>query len=359
MTKLIKWLPVVAGGGLGVVLALGFGGCGKGPPKPPAADVTCPDGSVRPQVDCATDLGLKGRVVDANASLGQIGLGIGASYEEKAVGQVTDSTYQLALRLESACKDYNACVMSADAYATEASRIRDRLEGHVALVQQLQGGVGEEAGDAVWSNAVPQLAAERLSLQYRLEARSGGGPAFVHHDGGSLRSGDEFRVVVRSDREAYVYILLMSSQGVPSQLFPLAEMGLSNPLPAGVEVAIPNDGTFALDASPGEESLQILASTRPLTDIETRLRGLAGVGRQAVDPVVDQARQGLLGSVGQLLCEGAGKETRGIVYKKASAACDGRERRGIVYKKAADVAQKVAAQPGDDVIVVQHHIDHR
>ncbi len=348
-----KMIVMISGGVLG--LGLGFGGCGpKGPkPKRPAADVTCPDGSVRPQVDCASDLGLKGRVIDANASLGQIGLGLGARYEERAVGQVTDSTYQLALRLESACKDYNACVTSAEGYTAEASSLRHQLDQHVALVQSLGAGASEEAGDAVWSNAVPELAAERLSLQYRLEASSGGGATFVHRDGDPLRSGDEFRVVVRSDRPAYVYILLMSSQGVPSQLFPMPEMGLRNPIQAGGEVSIPDDGTFALDANPGEESLQILASSRPLSDLEARLQSLAKGGE-----TVEQARQGLLGSVGQLLCD-APENTRGIVYKKASAACDGRERRGIVYKKAKEAVQRVAAGPGDDVIVVQHHIAHR
>lgn len=346
--------PIVGGGALG--LALGFAGCGPNGPKAkrPAADVTCPDGTVRPQVDCASDLGLKGKVIDANASLGQIGLGIGGTYEERAVGEVTDSTYQLALRLESACKDYNACVTSADSYAAEASSLRHQLGEHVALVQHLQGNVNDEAGDAVWSNALPTLAAERLSLQYRLEASSGGASTFVHRDGDALRSGDEFRVVVRTDRPAHVYILLMSSQGEPSQLYPMPQMGLRNPLPAGTEVSIPSDGTFVLDANPGTESLQILASPQPLADLEARLRDMTADG--GGEPA--EARQGLLESVGQLLCDSPG-QTRGIVYKKASAACDGHERRGIVYKKAKEAAQRVAARPGDDVIVVQHLIDHR
>ncbi len=331
--------------------------CGPRPPKPgpQPGDVTCTDGTVRMQIDCDDDLGLKEKVVDANATLGQIGLGIGAKYEERAVGQVTDSTYQLAMRLQTLCKEYNACVMSADAYHAEAQAIRARLDSHVQLVGRLGETPDLQAGDAVWSNAVPDLAAERLSLSYRLEASHAGGPAKVHTDGAPLQSGDKFRVVVQTNVPAYVYILLMSSQGEPSQLFPLAQMGLHNPLPADRPVAIPDDGTFDLDAHPGEESLQILASAVPLTDIEGRLAAL-GATAPAAGPT---ARQGLLAGIGELLCDGASSTKRGIEYTKATAACEGRTRRGVTYNKSGEPAPRVAAQPGDDVIVVQHRIDHR
>ena len=331
--------------------------CGSRPPKPgpQPGDVTCTDGTVRMQIDCDDDLGLKEKVVDANATLGQIGLGIGAKYEERAVGQVTDSTYQLAMRLQTLCKEYNACVMSGDAYHAEAQAIRARLDSHVQLVGRLGDAPNLQAGDEVWSNAVPDLAASRLSLSYRLEASHAGGPAKVHRDGAPLQSGDQFRVVVQTNQPAYVYILLMSSQGEPSQLFPLAQMGLHNPLPADQPVAIPNDGTFDLDAHPGEESLQILASPTPLPDIESRLAQL-GRGDPAAAPA---ARQGLLAGIGELLCDGVASTKRGVKYTKATATCEGQTRRGVTYNKSAGEPPQVATQPGDDVIVVQHRIDHR
>ena len=315
----------------------------------PTGDVTCPDGFTRPRVDCSTELGLKERVVSANARLGQTGLGIGASYEERAVGQVTDSTYQLALRLESLCKDYNGCVMSADAYASEAQRIRTQIDQHLSFVGRLDEGPSIELGDAIWANARPDLAGSRLSVDYRIEARSrSSGSTFVHTDGAPLASGDAFRIVVRTNQPTYLYVLLLASQGVPSQLFPLPEMNLQNPLPAGVEVTIPNDGTFELDAVPGEESFQILASPHPLPDIEARLSTLG-------QAPVDEARRGMLDRVGSLLCDG---NTRGVKYTKATATCEGRATRGVVYKKATEIAT-IAARPNDDVIVIQHRIDHR
>ncbi|MBC8072630.1 MAG: DUF4384 domain-containing protein [Deltaproteobacteria bacterium] len=338
--------------GLGLGLSLAIA-CGPGPgPKPPRHNVSCPDGTSRPTIDCQTDLGLRERVVAANASLGTTGIGIGGKYEERAVGQVTDSTYQLALRLESVCKDYNACVVSADTYSTQAQTVREQLTHHVAMVDGLSKGVTAQLGDEIWSNAVPQLASQRVAMDMRLEASSGG-RTIVHDDGAPLTSGDKFRVVVRPTVTAYVYILLLSSSGEPSVLFPNPDMPLANPLPGGQEVAIPNDGAFELDKVKGEEHLQVLASSRPLPDLELRLKALAAGGAPPKQP-----EQGVLGGIGDLLCDSADGK-RGIKYTKSAVACAGNKVRGVIYKKAAGAAQKLVARPGDDVIVYQHRIDHR
>lgn len=346
---------VLTGCGVGLGIALGIMGpaCDKKPPgSRPPQQLTCADGTLRAQIDCSTDLGLKEKVVAANASLGNIGLGIGAKYEERAVGQVTDSTYQLALRLESLCKEYNACVMTPQAYSAEAGEIRSKLDQHVGLVQSLDSTTTAEIGDTIWSNARPDLAGDRLSLRYALEIDDGKGSHRTHADGAVLHSGDSFRVQVHPSHSAYVYILLISSTGEASQLFPLPEMGLRNPLAADSDAAIPNDGTFDLDAVTGEESLQILASTKPLTNIEARLAALS----QSTASAPAAAAKGLLSGIGELVCPGS---TRGIKYSKAVAECEGHKTRGITYRKAKDTPVRVAARPNDDVIVIQHRIDHR
>jgi len=103
----------------------------------PGKRVDCPSGNFVITIDCATDLGLKQQVISANASIPQLGIGIGGKYEEKAVGQITDGTYQLALRLESICKDYNACLLTTEQYNQEARSIRTRLNQHVSMAGQL------------------------------------------------------------------------------------------------------------------------------------------------------------------------------------------------------------------------------
>ena len=330
-----------------LVLPLALSACKPSDPDAPSNDVTCPDGTLRPQIDCSQDVGLKGKVVDANASLGRIGLGLGARYEEGAVGQVTDSTYQLALQLESLCKDYNACVMDPAGYQAASADIRRQLADHVQLVGRLQGAAGAaEAGDAVWANARPDLASQRISVDYRIEAvKAGSSQALIHRDGDRLVAGDGFRVVVRPSVGAHVYVLLLSSQGEASVLYPDARMGMRNPAAAGTEIAIPPDGLFVLDATPGTENVQVLVSKTPLTDLEARLDAMESGAAPS---------KGVLENVGNLLCPPGGK--RGVTYTKTAAMCDGKKHRGVVYKKSK--APRIVATPGDDVVVIQHAVAH-
>jgi hypothetical protein len=184
---------------LGLTLALA---CSPGPgSKPPRHNLSCPDGTTRPAMDCQTDLGLRERVIAANASLGQTGIGIGGKYEERAVGQVTDSTYHLALKLESACKEYNACVGTPESYSAQAQMIREQLGHHVSLVGGLEKGVSAQLGDEIWSNAVPELAAQRLAMDWRLEAVSNG-QTIIHADGAPRRRGGKIRGGAPHDRRA-------------------------------------------------------------------------------------------------------------------------------------------------------------
>lgn len=330
-------------------------GCPAGPPRErstkPGSVVQCPNGTTRKSMDCQTELGLRERVVAANASIASAGIGIGGRYEERAKGQVTDSTYQLALRLESLCSEYNACAIEVEQYGEQAQRIREQLTTHVGLVEGLTGSASPETGDQIWRNAVPELAAQRLELDVRIEAQpKGSSTTIVHEDGQPLKSGDAMRVVVRASVPAHVYILLLASNGEPSVLFPDPRMGLANPLPAGGEIAIPNDGTFVLDDVRGDEHLEVLASAQPLTDLEQRIAALASTAKPG------RPEDGVLGSIGGLLCDEGGQ--RGIEYRKSSASCDGTKQRGIVYRKQGE-APRVAARPNDDVIVYQHRIDHR
>ncbi|MCR9159547.1 MAG: DUF4384 domain-containing protein [Nannocystaceae bacterium] len=328
-----------------LVLPLALGACKPTDPDAPSNDVTCPDGTLRPQIDCSQDVGLKGKVVDANASLGKIGLGLGARYEEGAVGQVTDSTYQLALQLESLCKDYNACVMDPAGYQSASHDIRRRLADHVQLVGRLEG-ASAQAGDAVWANARPDLASTRISVDYRVEAvKAGTTQALVHRSGDRLVAGDGFRVIVRPSVAAHVYVLLLSSQGEASVLYPDARMGMKNPAAAGSEIAIPPDGLFVLDTAPGTESVHVLVSQTPLVDLEARLAALkSGAARPS----------GVLEDVGNLLCPPGG--TRGVTYTKTAASCEGKTHRGVVYRKSE--TPRVVATPGDDVVVIQHALEH-
>lgn len=338
---------------LSVCALFATSGCGPRDPSTgrPGADVTCPDGAVRPTIDCTSDVGLKGKVVTANASLGKLGLGMGGGYQEGAVGQVTDSTYQLALQLESLCKDYNACAVDPAGYSAASSEIRAQLGTHLDLVGRLEGAgsasTDETLGDTIWENARPDLAKSRLSVEYRVEAvPKGGGATQLHRDEAPLKAGDGFRIVLRPSADAHVYVLMMSSQGAPTLLYPDASMGLSNPAAGGREIVIPPDGLFVLDDVAGEEALEILVSETPLTDLEARLATL-GSG--------DAAGPNVLEPVAELLCPPSGK--RGVKYTKTTAVCGARRHRGVLYTKTQQ--PQIKAVPGDGVVVLQHVVTHR
>ena len=325
----------------------------------------CPDGTPRTKVDCASISSLKGRVVSANLGIPKIGLGFGGSYDEQAIEQISSSTQALAVSLDAQCQQYNACAIDAATWTQN----QQRLVQHVNYAEQLTA-PNAAVGDAMWANAVPELAAERLSLEYRVETRSASETAFRQHaHGATMMSGDKLRFQIRANRTAHLYILLLSSQGEASQLFPMPGINMVNPLPANAVVTIPDPSSgavYGLDAVTGKEHIQILASTEPLGDVEQRLAQLQGApAAGAAQPSSEQ----LLSSIGDLLCDGDAERTRGIVLTKSSAKCGDVTTRGIQLEQApaagrtagqgAPVGSALNARPNDNVIVYQHEIDHR
>jgi hypothetical protein len=325
----------------------------------PTSPVIC-DGAERPRVDCSATRALRSQVLEVNAGLSQIGLGFDGKYETHALQQVRESTEHLALNLESMCEDYNACVLDRERYVEETARIRELLSRHLRLATEQREAAAPLRGDELWSNARPDLARERLRLAYRVEARSGS-DFRTHHSGEALRTGDEVRFLLEPSRPAYVYVLLLSSQGSSARLFPLPELGLNNPLPEGGRVTVPPPERvrLELDSNTGVEHVQIVASSTPL-------QGLAAASAPPPPGARAERAQSsrILREVGQLLCPGAQGAT--LEASTSSVACNGRLDRGLQLTAASAAAHDalgeqtvLAAQPNDDVVVFQHEIVHR
>jgi hypothetical protein len=106
-----------------------------------------------------------------------------------------------------------------------------------------------------------------VTLSAQIEVQSRGSHDYhVVQPGETLHSGDQLRVWVEVDRPAYVRVAVGSKGGVPTTLFPLpgASKEAATIAPR-VQTAIPTGGaTFELDEEIGEESVEIVASTRPL-----------------------------------------------------------------------------------------------
>lgn len=309
--------------------------------------VTCPDGAVRPTLDCSTDVGLKRKVKQANVKIGQIPLAVGGRYQVEASGEITDATYQFALKLESLCKEYNSCLVSPDQYRSEARDLRDSIDKHLNLMNGYKGGREESA--RLWSNARQENFKQKLQMTYRVDATlAATSTTVMHHSGQVLSSGDRVAFQVTLNKPAHLYILLLPSQGVPVLLFPDNRTGRTNPIDSGNTIRIPAKGAFVLDHVPGTEALQLIAAESPLTDLEDRLKSLS---------VGEDLGLGVKQSINNTLCSSPSM-TRGMTLDTKPADCSTDGVRGMSFEPTTD-GQEVSAVPGDDVIVVGHSIVHK
>lgn len=297
------------------------------------------------RVDCSSSRQLRSQVTEVNAGLAQWGLGFSGKFETQALQQVREATEQLALDLEASCQSYNACVMSREQYLEDQARIQTRLSQHIALAATEKQGPSAQRGNELWQNALPEQASARLELDYRLLVHTPGGDR-THHPGEVLHSGDLLRFRLSPSQRSHVYVLLLSSQGEASVLFPLPRAGLDNPLAGGGEVLVPphSAGSFVLDDAPGTEHLQIIASRQPLRDLQARLDALTSATAPAGQ---------LLKPIGELLCSDPPVAERGLHFEASSVACNRTRTRGI------QLSDRIVAEPNDDIIVLQHAISHQ
>ena len=86
--------------------------------------------------------------------------------------------------------------------------------------------------------------------------------------GDMLYSDEQFQVHYRTDREAYIYVLLCGATGAVQQLFPDPGIQVSNLAREGVDYVIPaSDIWFTLDENAGLETICLLASVKPLAEL--------------------------------------------------------------------------------------------
>lgn len=98
----------------------------------------------------------------------------------------------------------------------------------------------------------------------------------VVREGSILRSRDHFQVHLEINRPSHIYVLLFDSQGQASQLFPDPKIEQAGFVEGGRKVAIPDkDLWYWLDENRGTETVYVLASQEPMTDIRGLLSKMA------------------------------------------------------------------------------------
>jgi uncharacterized protein DUF4384 len=160
-------------------------------------------------------------------------------------------------------------------------------------------------------------------------------------DGETLKggpNGDRFKLVVRTNCECFVYIILVDGSGWAQPVFPMPNGSVANPMKPEVEQAFPEGKYwFTLDEYKGVETFFLVASPARRTDLEESLAQLVGQQRpsgQVTARVEEPA----------VIPNGYGKTEAG----KATTVRDEAQQQVQVT-----ALSYVAAKPGEDVRVTR------
>ena len=159
---------------------------------------------------------------------------------------------------------------------------------------------------AVTKESAPHAVAAPLSLRMNIIGQrkepDGSYTEVVVSEGSVLRSYDNFQVHVETNRPSYVYVLIYDSQGKAEQLFPDAKIDQPGFVETGRQVVIPRrDLWFWLDEHTGTETIYVLASEKPMSDVQrllTKMRAVEGTDKQRVSQEIKERIAGIQRGVG-------------------------------------------------------------
>ena len=102
-------------------------------------------------------------------------------------------------------------------------------------------------------------------------------------EGDSVRPGDRIYLTLDADVSAYVYLINRDQTGESTALFPIEGAQWNNPLPAGTAHRLPGDTDWQYDSwevssAGGRESFVVVASAKPLVQLETAIALLDAAG---------------------------------------------------------------------------------
>ena len=125
---------------------------------------------------------------------------------------------------------------------------------------------------------VPQVTlvapASDLQLSVLIAKRNADNSVSVLKEGGEITSQDHYGIFFRPTTDAYVYIFQQDSSNAIDVLFPNPDYSTqSNPVPAGMEVWVPNDieSWFFLDDNVGQEAFMVVARRARNDELESIL----------------------------------------------------------------------------------------
>lgn len=236
-------------------------------------------GEQRVLLDCSSEVSYQGASGEASINVLDIA-GAQGKFEEKAIRRVNTEVEQFVASQTRSCRDYNACVMSAEQYRTEAAETRRRLQILPALTEALKSSKSERermrALDQLYRGVVPdekrvEEVTFHLGMLVTMPASVGGG-TFSVGPGGAVPTDAKVHFEVDVSRQAYVYIFQTTPKDEVNVLFPDPRIGTSNPLRASGSARIPARKAFRVNALDiGTENVYIVVSAKPVKDLDAAL----------------------------------------------------------------------------------------
>jgi hypothetical protein len=347
----------------GVVAFVTVAGCGGGAgTKSPVGEVICDD--KRHGLDCESEVRYQGVKTEGGVHVLNIAGG-NAAFADTALRQINGEVEKFIISQTRRCRDYNACVLTPQAYLQEASHARERFEGGISpLVDRVNTG-DASAADQLLADVGNVKGGPALKISVTLDAvlpDSVGGGTKVIAPNFPLPTNSKIAFNFTVNQTAHVYLFQIDAEKKVSVLFPDDRIATRNPLPAGRAVQIPEKGLrFRVDDKGiGAESVYFVASARPLGALEQTLKRYAS--GQAQEVRQDALMADIAGAQGGAPAGECATRSRNLVLDddtskaaRASAGCT--RTRGLVLdsapepNRAASHSLEARAAAGDDVIV--------
>ena len=237
---------------------------------------SCPDR--HPIVDCDAEIAYQGIKTDGEAKV--FNFGAKGSFQDTELRRCNDRLQAYIAATTRICRQYNACVLTAEQYRADAREQNLLLSGAVAkLVESAPPEKRKEALEAadVAMSRVGQAPSAPLSFRLTVEAQLPGQPKIVALPNYPLPTGTEATFKFEVSRTAFVYLFQVTQSGKVNVLFPDRRIPIPNPLPASAVITLPDPAhTYLLDDKDlGRERVFIVASLQPLQELEETLKKVA------------------------------------------------------------------------------------
>ena len=223
--------------------------------------------------------------------------------DETTPGALQSATSKAATELEDSAFQRQDALRSSQA-ETSAKRLQVfRKWPYVAIVALLlvvlavgiRGLFKKPAPELSPQEVISTTKAPPLELTMNIigqrEERDGTVSEVLTKEGSVLHSHDNFQVHFQANKDAHVYVLIYDSTNEAHQLFPDPKIALNNNIKGVTEYSVPTANQwFWLDENIGTETIYVLASEKPLNNIQSLLKDMETAGAKEKKALSEKIR---------------------------------------------------------------------